>query len=248
MRERREVKSIYSVLLVVMIGVVGCSSKSELELFHALDQNRTSQSQLVTDQQVGQSSYVYRFRPFDRIAMLVYGQPEYSTPKAGVLIDRSGYATLPVIGRVKVAGLSEAEAGRKIQRLIRQYVVDAVVVAENPQKLVYVIGNVRKPGPVKIAAGQIAMLRAIGAAGGFSDAANREAVYLVRKKGGKARLTRLSLSGEDSLQNAYVTLIPGDIVYVAPNTIKTVNMGPMQTLGIIGRALMPFASTKTLVE
>ena len=234
--------------VISLVLLAGCASKNELELFHTLDQNRTEESRVVATRGVGESSYVYRFRPFDRISMLVYGQPEYSTPKNGVLIDRRGYATLPVIGRVKVAGLSEAEAGRKIQRMIRKYVVDAVVVAENPQKLIYVIGNVRKPGPVKLQAGRIAMLRAIGAAGGFSDAANRQAVYLVRKKGGQARLTRLSLSGEESLQNAYITLIPGDIVYVAPNTIKTVNMGPMQTLGIIGRALTPFASTKALLE
>ena len=238
-------------MLLVLMGVLGgCASKNELELFHELDQNRSSkgENKYLSSSYVTKSNYVYRFRPLDRIAMIVYGQPEFSTPKEGVLIDRRGYAPLPVVGRVRVAGLSESEASRKLQSLIRRYVVDAVVVAENPQKQVFVIGDVKRPGPVRLLSGQMAMIRAIGSAGGFRDTANRDAIYLVRKKGNKATLTRLSLSGRESLKTSFLTLIPGDIVYVAPNTTKAVNMGPMQTLGIIGKALSPFAAAKTIIE
>jgi len=245
---KRLAKEWWILLLLVIFGS-GCASKQEIELFHQLDQNRSvGEHRLVATQNVHSRYYVYRFRPFDRLAVTVYGQPELSTPPGGVLIDAKGVASLPMIGAVSVGGLSESQASAKIQALMRKYVVDAVVVAENPDKKVFVIGDVNRPGPVKLSSGQIALLRAIGSAGGFRDTANRDTIYLVRNRNGKATLKRLSLSGEQSLRDAFETLIPGDIVYVAPNSAKIVNIGPMQTLKIIGDALSPFAAMKTITD
>jgi len=104
-----------------------------------------------------------------------------------------------------------------------------------------------KLGLVDIPNERSSLLEAISAAGGFGDHANREAIYLVRRQGTRARLRRLSLSGTRALANAFVTLLPGDIVYVAPSDTKMAQLGIVESLKIIGSALSPFAATKTLL-
>jgi polysaccharide export outer membrane protein len=229
--------------------LIGCAKKQEIQMFYQLDENRTiGAHEVIKIERLDNRRKTYRFRPFDRITMTFYGQPEYSTPKEGVLIDRRGYAALPIVGRVRVAGLSESYASKKIQRLIRKSIVDAIVVVENPDKKVYVIGDVNKPGPIKLVSGDIALIRAIGSAGGFRDTANKDVIYIVHKRGREARLERVSLSGVSALQDSFKYLVPGDIVYVAPNSIKMINMGPMQTLQIIGGAMAPFGAVKSVVQ
>jgi polysaccharide export outer membrane protein len=179
--------------------------------------------------------------------MTIYGQPESSTRPSGVLIDGAGYATLPIVGRIHVAGLNESSASRKIQRLVKRYDTEAIVIVENPNKTLFVIGDVKKPGTVKLTSGQITLLRAIGSAGGFQDTANRDVVYLVRQRGTTAKLTRLSLSSRRSLRDAFYVLVPGDIVYVAPNSAKMVELGPMSTLKIIMGSLAGVSAVKAIV-
>ena len=160
-------KNRYLTLVVGIFLISGCVPKNEVEIFYALDKNKTKENQIVTYEEIESSNYIYKFKPFDRIAINVYNYPTYNTPPEGVLIDKRGYATLPIIGRVKVAGLTEYQASKKIQRLMRKEIVDVYVVAENPAKQIYIMGEVNNPGPYKLLRSQIALLKAIATAGGL---------------------------------------------------------------------------------
>ena len=244
----KNIKKLFLISLSSLL-LLGCAKKQEIQLYYNLDQNRSvGTHEIVRIDKIDNRHNVYKFRPFDRISMTIYGQPEYSTSKDGVLIDKRGYANLPIVGKIKVSNLSESRASAKIQRLIRKNIVDAIVVVENPDKKIYVIGDVNKPGPVKLVSGDIALIRAIGSAGGFRDTANKDVIYIVHKMGREAILERVSLSGINSLQDSFKYLVPGDIVYVAPNSIKLINMGPMQTLKVIGGAMAPFGTVKNIVD
>jgi polysaccharide export outer membrane protein len=234
---------------LAVVSITGCVKKQELVLFNHLDQNRTVGShEVVSTELINTKHNVYKFRAADRIAMTIYGQPEYSTAKEGVLIDNRGYANLPMVGKVKVAGLSESKAASKIQALIRKNIVDAIVTVENPDKKVFVIGEINNPGPIKLQAGDITLLRAIGSAGGFKDSANKDVVYIMHKKGSEATLERVSLTGEYSLQDAFKSLVPGDIVYVAPTSAKLIEIGPMKTMQIISSSIVPVATIRGMTK
>lgn len=230
--------------------MLGCSTKRELRLFNDLDQNQTetNKTRILSSKKVLAKYSSYIIRPHDRLQVNVYGYQELNTPKSGILIDSSGRAILPLVGRVRVSGMTEASASQKIQRLMRGQISDIIVSVEVPNKVVYVIGDVTKPGSIKLSSGKIVLLRAIASAGGFKDTANKDTIYLVRQSKGKAKLIRLSMSSSDSLANAFKMLLPGDIVYVSPNSTKLINMGSMQTLKIIGSALSPFAAVNSLVN
>jgi len=233
----------YIKLAIVSILLLGCTSKQEIELFHQLDENRTKgEDKVVSINYINSSYQEYFFKPKDRILVTVFGYPDLQMPSSGVLIDSRGYAPIPLIGRVKVAGLSEERAAKKIERLFKKYRNDIVVNVENPNKEIYVIGEVNRPGPIKLMSGRKALLPAIASAGGFRDTANKDVVYVVKKYGDEVRLKRVSLTGKNSLSNSFIYLTNGDIVYVAPNTIKMINMGPIQTLKVIEGAMSPIGT------
>jgi polysaccharide export outer membrane protein len=246
-----EVVKFNNVLLLSLAGVFvisGCVPKKEVEIFHELDKNKTIENQIVTYEEVENKSYIYRFKPFDRIAVNVYNYPTYNTPPEGVLIDKRGYANLPIIGRIKVSGLTEEQASSKIQKLMRKEIVDIYAVAENPAKQVYIIGEVNKPGPYKMLRSQTDLLKAIATAGGFRDGANVNVIYILRKKGKEAKLQRLSLSGTLAVQNAYYQIIPGDIIYVMPNSAKKFNMTTGETIKMINSSVSPIGAAKAIIR
>jgi len=233
----------------------GCASKNELLLFHGLDQNNTKvdDSMVLSEERVFSQQKPYVIKRFDRVAVKVYGAYENNTNNEqtgdnSVQVDENGYAILPIIGRVKLAGLTESEASKKVQKLMRKSIVDVIASVEVPNKVVYVIGDVNKPGPIKLSSGQTPLLSAISAAGGFKDSGSKEAVYLVTKDGSDAKLTKLSLSSPSSLANSFRMLNPGDIVYIAPNSAKMVKMSKLETLQMIGTALQPVATAAVIAK
>ena len=240
-------KIIYLIFTIFLMG--GCASKNELKLFHSIDNNQSNTRNHIVATTFVHSHYTsYKIKKYDRLMVNIYGDLELSIPKHGLLVDDTGRITLPVVGRLKVIGLSQTSASQKIQTAFRKYYTDIVVSAEVLNKQLFVIGDVGKPGIVPLPNERITLLRAIAHAGGFKNTANREAIYLVRKHGNRIRLTRLSLSGEASLKNAFQTLLPDDIVYIAPTSTKIINLNIVDTLKIIGAAMTPFAATKSFLE
>ncbi len=240
-------KHIYLLLFTFFLG--GCASKNELVLFHSLDANRTdTRNHLVSRVSVSSRYTAYRIKRYDRLMVNLYGDFDLALPPKGLLVDDTGRITLPLIGRVRVTGLTQPQAAGRIQTSLRRFYPDAIAAVEVLDKEVYVVGDVTKPGAIPLLHEKTTLLKAISHAGGFKDSANKEFIYLVRKRGSKARLTRLSLSGSASLKNAFLTLLPDDIIYVAPNTAKLINLGPVETLKIIGAAMSPFSAVKTLVN
>jgi len=245
----------YFVAVLAILLLSGCASKKELLLFHELDKdNINADSSIVLSQEsITNKKRPYIIKNYDRIVVKVYGAFENgadsgTAPDGSAMVDENGYAILPIIGRVKVAGLTESEASKKIQILMRKNIVDAIASVEVPDKVVYVIGDVNNPGPVKLYNGQTPLLSAISSAGGFKDTGSKEAIYIVSQDGNEAKLTKISLSSYNSLSNSFRMLNPGDIVYIAPNSAKTVKMSKLETLNMIGSAMSPIASAKVIVK
>lgn len=246
-------REIAGALLAIFL-ISGCASKQELLLFHDLDQNNTEadSSVLLASEELIGTSQPYVIKPYDRLSVKIYGAYENeanAVPAEGALVDEKGFVIVPVVGRVKVSGLTESEASAKIQKKIRKSIVDAIVAVEVPNKTVYVLGDVKKPGPVKLVnGGEMPLLSAIGAAGGFMDTGAKNAIYVVRKDGNRAGIVKFSLSGNNSLVNSFKMLKPGDIVYIAPNNAKVTSMSKLEVLKAIGTGLAPVTAAKSLAD
>lgn len=162
----------------------------------------------------------YRLYARDLVQISVQGEPDVSVQRR---IDATGEIPVPLLGPVKVAGLTLAQAQAEIRRrymaeeiFIRPEVFVSVV--EYSPKEVLVLGQVGKQGKLALSpeASGMPIIEAITGAGGFTRIAKSDAVRVTRKDDtGAERVFTVDVErmlagrGGDPFQ-----LLPGDVVFV----------------------------------
>lgn len=104
--------------------------------------------------------------------------------KRTVRVNAAGYITLPLVGAVGVAGLTQQEVEKQIAALYgEKYLQDpqvSVFIKEFTTERITIDGAVAKPGIYPLV-GQMTLLRALALAGGFGQIANSSQVKLFRQ-------------------------------------------------------------------
>lgn len=157
------------------------------------------------------SSYV--LRPNDSIKLDVYQEPDLS---ASVRILRTGEASFPLIGSLKISGLSVSQATAKIRDLYAaDYLVDPKVtltVTEYATEFVSVLGAVKSPGQVPIPiSGELDIATAMAFVGGISETADPQRILLVRTSGTSSYI---SLDRNMAATQGKIKLEAGDRIIV----------------------------------
>lgn len=145
-----------------------------------------------------------------------------STQAAGYLVDPDGYIDLPMLGRVKAAGLTKKELKESITKNIvdNKYLLFPVVNVRYLNFKVTVLGEVARPMVINVPDEKINILEALGFAGDMTVYAKRNNVALIREENGNRIVKRLDLNSGNVLASPYYYLKPNDIIYVEPNKAK----------------------------
>lgn len=143
------------------------------------------------------------------------GQVPYYT------VDRAGDINFPVIGKIKIAGLTRDEVAEKIvsDLVSKDMVKDPVVTVEFANTGVSVLGEVTKPGRYDFNRDKLTLLDAISMAGDLTINGVRESVLVMRRmEDGSQKAYRANLLNMDELSKSPVYYLQqDDIVYVEPN-------------------------------
>ena len=168
----------------------------------------------------GSSQENYRLMTGDRVSIKIYPEDEYI--KGGEMeISTEGNITLPLIGKVQVAGKTISEAQKVVVDLLsNDYLVNPEVVIEvlaYKKQSIVILGQVKKPGTYEIPPGttSITLLQAISLAGGFSDVANIEKITIMRTASGGKQVIDANAKSIISGNDKDVELQPGDVVHVS---------------------------------
>jgi polysaccharide export outer membrane protein len=146
----------------------------------------------------------------------VWKEPEVSVPS--MVVPADGVIALPLVKELQVTGLTPAELRQQLTARLSTLIRDpdvTVIVKEIRSPKVFIIGAVRKEGPILLNA-PTAVLQALAEAGGLTDYAKRSKVYVLRMEGGKQ--TRIPVDyprvvrGERPEDN--IILRPGDTIVV----------------------------------
>jgi polysaccharide export outer membrane protein len=140
---------------------------------------------------------------------------------SGYLVDANGNIELPLIGKMKVLGLTTIEAKEAIRETAKQYFKDPAVNVRFLNFNITMLGDVARPGTYTVPSERITVLDALGMAGDLSITGKRENVMVMREDGGDRKVVRLNLTRSDMLQSPYYYLRTGDVVYVEPNKAKS---------------------------
>jgi len=217
--------------VIIAIGALfvlaGCGS---LDSEYQLVQNKNSTVQ--EEVSVPKGSVEYRILSQDRLKVVFYRDPQQGAEVSsgelgqemspgGILVDSAGYITLPLIGKIKVAGLTQTQAADHITQRLRKYLNTPSVYVEVMNKRIYVLGEVKKPGVVKLDREKINLFEAIAFSGDLTDNAVRDNIIIVSSRPGKGLTMRsVDLTNFKNMRYASLMLRPNDIVYVQPDGWK----------------------------
>ena len=226
--------------------LTACSSKSLLQESYIAQQKET-ETKTQSPKTYYHKHFAYRIAPHDRVKITVYAHPELGTEgDTGILVDSTGRINLPLIGTVQVAGLTQPRASRKIQSLYGRYLKKSSVRLEVLNKKAFIVGEVKKAGPIPLPNEQISLLQAIATSGGFSDYANKEKIMILRKQGNGTRLELVDLTNTTSLSHTAMMIRPGDVIYVAPGNMKDIGTNIAPIFKLAADAMLPFVRYNSL--
>ncbi len=137
-------------------------------------------------------------------------------------LDENGNVDLPGIGRMKVSGLTRAEAASLIQAKYRDGIInDAVVTVSTYNQYVTILGEVKNPGQLEITRDNLNILEAIGRAGDLTITGRRDCVKVIRQEGDQSKTYYVDLRSKDIFNSPVYNLQQNDVIYVEPNKMKS---------------------------
>lgn len=152
------------------------------------------------------------------------------------LVDNNGMIEFPIIGTLKVGGLTKSEAEGLIQRKIQPYIAESekpIVTVRMTGYQISVIGEVARPGTFTVSREKITLLEALAQAGDLTIWGKRDNVQLIREDAqGQKSIHVINLNDANLINTPYYYLQQNDVIYVTPNKVKAQNssVGSMTTL------------------
>jgi polysaccharide export outer membrane protein len=160
------------------------------------------------------------------------------------LVDNEGGIDFPVIGYIKVGGLTKRECEKLIHDKVKPYLNAAenpVVTVRMSSYSISVLGEVNKPGSYQVSREKINILEALAQAGDLTIYGVRERVKLIREDAqGHKQIHTVNLNDANILTSPYYYLQQNDILYVEPNKVKAQNstIGQSTTLWISATSIL----------
>ena len=152
------------------------------------------------------------------------------------LVDNDGFINFPVVGQLKVGGMTK----RQCESFIREKILPYMAKTENPivtvkmaSFKVTVAGEVKSPGVFNVDQEKISVIEALARAGDLTIYGRRENVLLIREDAtGKKTTHRLNLNDANLINSPYYYLQQNDYIYVEPNKVQAQNsaIGPSVTI------------------
>jgi polysaccharide export outer membrane protein len=145
---------------------------------------------------------------------------EMAAAATGYLVDADGNIELPIAGKIKVGGLTTAEAKEQVRQKALKYYKEPVVNVRIINFKVTVLGEVSRPGMYLINGEKATVLDALSQAGDMTIFGKRSNVLLAREENGRKKMIRFDLNATDMFESPYFYLRQGDMLYVQPNRGK----------------------------
>jgi len=172
----------------------------------------------------------YRIQPGDQLDASFYLSPELHQ---NLTVRPDGDISIPIAGNVHAQGLTPEQLERSLDQLYALELRDpksTVRIDKSPWQVVYVEGQVAKPGAVPLQPGMTA-IQAIAASGGLTDAAGASKVVLIRRDAcGNPHGEQLQLDKVLNQKNNEedVGLLPADLLIVPRSGIAQFDLNIKQ--------------------
>ena len=218
---------IYVRSVVILLGIIfitSCASRKDVVYFQDTGNFETM---------VNNNTFVSKFKADDLVSIHVSSlNPEASSPfnlfrgvagsggqpaQVNYLVDQAGEIDFPVIGKLKIDGLSPDELRVLLRDKLSDYLKDPIINIRLLNFTVTILGEVSTPGTYPVGGEQITILEALGFAGDLTNRGIRENVLVIRDFNGTKVYTRIDLTTKNMMKSPVYYLTQNDVVYVEPN-------------------------------
>ncbi|WP_282163155.1 polysaccharide biosynthesis/export family protein [Ulvibacterium marinum] len=213
-------------LLFIFLIFLACSCASRKDVVYFQDTNEF-------ETLVNNSSFVSKFKVDDLVSIYVSSlNPEASAPfnlfrgdteggfraeQVDYLVDQAGEIDFPVIGKLKIEGLSPDELRILLRERLSEYLKDPIINIRLRNFTITVLGAVNAPGTYPVNGEQVTILEALGFAGDLTIRGKRDNVLVIRDFNGTKVYTRVDLTKKSMVKSPVYYLTQNDVVYVEPN-------------------------------
>ncbi|CAZ97922.1 Polysaccharide export protein [Zobellia galactanivorans] len=217
-------RSIIPLLVLSAVLLSSCATRKEVVYFQ-----NTGDFETLVDK----NSFTPKFKVDDLVSIFVSTlDSEASAPfnlfrgssEGGIrpeqvdyLVDKEGEIDFPVIGKIKIAGLSGEEVRVLLRDRLSDYLKDPIINIRLRNFSISVLGEVNRPGTYPVDGERITIMEALGLAGDLTIKGKRENVMVIRDFDGTKVYTRIDLTKKEALSSPVYYLTQNDIVYVEPN-------------------------------
>ncbi|MEQ9496629.1 MAG: polysaccharide biosynthesis/export family protein [Deltaproteobacteria bacterium] len=155
-----------------------------------------------------------QIRPGDAISVVVKNQKQLT---GEFKVGQQGTYVQPLVGTIRVAGLTPAAAAQQLAAQLDGIVVDplvSVAITQPADLTIGILGEVKKPGTLQVPYGTN-MLDIMARVGGLTQFADTEAIFVIRAKPRPVRIRFKYdfLIGGDPRSLSF-PLRDGDVVHV----------------------------------
>ena len=219
-------------IFAFLLSFTSCTSFKDIPYFQDLSRTQTSES-------INNYS-LPTIQPEDRISINVNSlNPEASAvfnnnaqsiaitsndATYGYSVDQKGEIRLPLIGVMKVSGLTTAELTSQLQQRLLTYLKSPTVSVRIINLKVAVLGDVMRPNVYTSASERLTITEALSLAGDLNVTANRKNIILVRERDGKREFVPIDLTSKTLFQSPYFYLRGNDLLVVQPTKLKLANV------------------------
>jgi polysaccharide export outer membrane protein len=136
------------------------------------------------------------------------------------LVDASGFIEFPVLGKLKVSGLSRTAVLQMLQQKIELYIKNPIVNLRIMNFKVSVQGEVNLPGTYNVASERVTLIEALTMAKDLTVYGKRNNILIIREIDGVKSYNRVDITNANFINSPFYYLAQNDVVYVEPNKTK----------------------------
>ncbi|MDW5289377.1 polysaccharide biosynthesis/export family protein [Formosa sp. PL04] len=163
------------------------------------------------------------------------------------LIDKNGNIEFPVLGTIKLGGLSRSEANYFLKGTLEEYLKDPIVNIRLANFTITILGEVNKPGTYNLQNETVSLTEALGLAGDLTIYGKRDNVFLIREINGENRYYKFDLTSINVMNSPYFFLTQNDVIYVEPNKAKIRSSKYNQNNVVLISAIATLATITALI-
>lgn len=148
------------------------------------------------------------------------GQSGSGGENKGYLVDANGFIDYPVLGKLKVSGLTLRELKEVMAKRLTDFLKEPVVEARIINYKITVLGEVNTPGTIIAPNHKISVVDAIALAGDMPITGRKDNVLIIRETEGRREYARLNLNSRNVFNSPYYYLKQNDKIYVEPARVR----------------------------